>query len=725
VQQITGLVDTTPPTGAAALTGGVQGPDDWYTTAPAVSLTGFNDGSGVGAGDAPWVYRFDGGAERTCGTAPSCTISASDLAALSVGRHVIEVSAQDALGNRSDAIVVPFKLDNEAPLTALRTVPASPDGPEGWFATRPWIVLSAVDQVTGSGVPPRWDGSAGPQFQRNGGAWQNYTGPFRLPNGITTELCFRSVDVAGNVESASCEGPFHVDDAPPFGTIRFNGVATPQPDGGGGWFRTVPDVVLSNYADPHSGPPTSGRFRYRVDNSPYIFCDDPCTVDPSLLSGGEHLVHWSARDLVGNTRVEQTFAIKVDTAPPATAILLAPAPPGNGLNGWHWKQPWVVLDAHDQDGASGVAQINQRVNGVSTVYDEPFRLEDGIHEVCASAVDVAGNAEDRHCVTVQVDSVDPLVTATAPAIDGGGGWHLGAIGVDLTATDATSGVDPTFDPDLSDLCDPGRPDEDPTAPSGICVSVDGSTFVPWTKAGDLGIDEGVHRLRAFAVDVSGRRSSMVDEVYQVDSVAPVAHVRLVPARPNEAGGWRREPTMVLRADDGYATSGTAQLQFRLNGGPWQDYTQPLRLSEGFVDVDTRVVDVAGNLRIQDDLDAFKIDVTPPDVVPRRPSHVVWSRLLGPKQIQLRWTIMENLADEVQVYVVISDTTTNVVRVLDGGVVGVTPGQPLHSFTPWDGRNHTLTGLVPLGTYYYRVIAIDPAGNWAQSRESVPITIRAL
>ena len=120
-----------------------------------------------------------------------------------------------------------------------------------------------------------------------------------------------------------------------------------------------------------------------------------------------------------------------------------------------------------------------------------------------------------------------------------------------------------------------------------------------------------------------------------------------------------------------------------------------------------------------------VDLTAPVIVPRKPSPKIWSRLFGPSAAELRWTVTENLASEVDIVVVVHDLTGNVVRILDGGTHAVTPGAPLHGKTMWDGKNHTITGLVPVGVYFYRVVAVDEAGNVAHSGESAPIQIRAI
>ena len=49
---------------------------------------------------------------------------------------------------------------------------------------------------------------------------------------------------------------------------------------------------------------------------------------------------------------------------------------------------------------------------------------------------------------------------------------------------------------------------------------------------------------------------------------------------------------------------------------------------------------------------------------------------------------------------------------------------LSGYTMWDGKDLSLTGILPVGLYYYRVVVYDDAGNYAQSGESRPIQIKA-
>jgi hypothetical protein len=56
-------------------------------------------------------------------------------------------------------------------------------------------------------------------------------------------------------------------------------------------------------------------------------------------------------------------------------------------------------------------------------------------------------------------------------------------------------------------------------------------------------------------------------------------------------------------------------------------------------------------------------------------------------------------------------------------IAVTPGVYRGGYTLWDGKDLSLTGIVPVGIYFFRVVVTDDAGNVAQSGESKPIQIK--
>jgi hypothetical protein len=257
-------------------------------------------------------------------------------------------------------------------------------------------------------------------------------------------------------------------------------------------------------------------------------------------------------------------------------------------------------------------------------------------------------------------------------------------------------------------------------------------------------------VRTFTVDVAGRRSPVTTSIYRIDRSAPLATVRTFPPAAASMGWFRHScapslsmgaltgpdvclPQLVLRAVDGDQSSGLAQIQYKLDTDPaFRAYSGPVTIPEGVRSVSFFATDNAGNVAPTQTL-TVPVDVTPPVVIATNPDPALWLQLLGilgnflgfsPPQAKLQWVVSDNLSHNVQVTVLVYNVAGAVVRQLDAGKVAVTPGQPTSGFTYWDGKDQTLTGIIPIGLYYYRVVAIDEAGNVAQSGESKPIQIKA-
>jgi len=176
----------------------------------------------------------------------------------------------------------------------------------------------------------------------------------------------------------------------------------------------------------------------------------------------------------------------------------------------------------------------------------------------------------------------------------------------------------------------------------------------------------------------------------------------------------------------------ARTELSLDGGAtWATYTGPAAIPAGRRVVAYRTLDVAG-LPSAPVTVALDVDVTPPQARATSADPSLWLRLvsilgnllgLSPSQAKLRWEISDDLAPSAHVKVLVYNQTGNVVRVLDGGNHALTPGVTKSGHTLWDGKDQSLTGIVPLGLYYYRVVVTDAAGNISQSGESRPITIK--
>ena len=700
------------------------GNDGWYTQPPVATLKQVDNDALPG--DPSFYWTLDRSAEKPCaGNDDQCVV---ELSGLNSGDHIFGFTGVDAFGSRwarshymdpkNTTLNKAFKFDGTAPTVNVFVVPPQPNGGSGWYSTRPLVVGTAIDDEGGSGI-------ATTEYTIGGQPWQPYTGPISVPVGKDQFVCVRAFDHAG-LQGATCAGPLDVDTEVPFASAHTNGFVEPHPDGDGGWFVTTPAVTFT-HVDLVSGLPTDeGRWRYRVDNGPYEPCDAGCQVPAERFDGtGHHEVQWSAVDEAGNRRLERTVAVNIDREAPTTKFEATPWTP-EGANGWHVRSPEVRLWAEDQPLGSGVGATYVWVDGgAAHTYEDPIVLGEGEHEVCGWSTDGAGNSETPHCVKLRVDLVDPLAEVKTLPTDGQGNWYLDTTTVSADGADKGDGAGIDVVADTPALCD-HLADEDP-APSGLCISIDGRPFVPFT--GPLAVGEGRHDARVFSVDGAGRRSPMATGILTVDRSDPRSSLRLFADRPAAAGWWRAQPVVRLTGADGDArgeNSGLASLRYRLGGGDWVDYTGPFTLPEGVSVVSHQATDNAGRwgpiLRL-----VVPTDVTAPTARATTPNPSLWLRIgllnFGPPKAQLGWEVTENLASSVRVWVVIHDLTGNVVRVLGGDTHPVVPGQKLTGATAWDGKDQTLTGVVPVGLYYYRVAAVDQAGNWTHSGESKPIQIK--
>lgn len=736
------ILDISPPEADLLLQGGTQGgtapdpdPDDgeaapnWYRVAPSLRITDYQ--SEAPSALTPYVYRFDNGAEFACDgggtpTPPDCLVPSAEVdSRLATGRHTVHYTAVNAGGNRyrddDDARTpspMPFEhlfLDTEAPLVEVTTVPLRPDqslAGADWYDDPVAVVLASIDQFGGSGLD---------QLEYRFGLAGPFTGydpmnPPMAPAG-ESDFCYRVDDVAGN-EIADCV-ELRVDATPP----AFSLAPNIPPDGEAGWYVTAPTFTVSGFDDgPDGVGADTDHFRTRVDNEDAVDCDAPSCVVPYPLATGQHLVHASAADRFGNRAGEQTVGVNVDLEPPVVVPVIGPAEP-DGEHGWWHRKPFLTLVGVDPGAGSGIDELEYSLNGGATYtpWTEPVHVGAGEHTLCWRGDDVAGNDADELCRDFFVDLDDPTAAVTGPATPAGG-WFTADVALGTTAADAVPGAGLGADP--SEVCEdltPGTADMPATAISGLCLSVDGGPYVP--AGGGVSAGEGIHFVRAYSIDRSGRRSAVAERVVRVDESAPVVEPRLLPPAPARNGWYRTTPLVVLKADDGDDGSGVQSLQYRVGtSGPWLDYVQPFELAEGMQTVQFRASDIVGT-RTGELI--TRIDTTSPRVVATTPSKVLWLRLLGGTN-QLRYTLADNLSGPVRVTVTVFDATMNPVRRLHGGVVHVTPGAaPILGSVTWDGRDDSLLNLVPLGVYYYRVTATDDAGNVAFSGESQIITIRLL
>ncbi len=223
-----------------------------------------------------------------------------------------------------------------------------------------------------------------------------------------------AVDFADNTSSATVI--VNVDKDPP--TISGSPAGSPN---GAGWFDAPVTIVWACADQGGSG-----------------FSPDEC-ADSAISAEGTGLTATrSVSDLAGNVSNPATSSPAVDvdlTAPLTTAT------PSSGAT---WSSSAVSVTLTANDALSGVASTHYRLDGASDqTYAQgdalPFAT-DGVHTLEYWSVDVAGNEESHHTLTVNVDKSAPdIATSQSPAANSAG-WNNSSVVVSFDCSDAVSGI---------------------------------------------------------------------------------------------------------------------------------------------------------------------------------------------------------------------------------------------------------------------------------------------
>lgn len=296
------------------------------------------------------------------------------LAALSEGRHTIEVRAADEAGNVDPTPATrEFIVDARAPQTII-------DAPIR--SLHPAIDVRLVADETEVTFACTLDGAAlpcGRQFRTPD-----------LPDG-TYDLTATATDVAGTADPTPARHSFTIDTVAPDGSI----VAGPE---------GVTNDATPTFAIRSTEP---GRFSCLVDMGPAVPCDDPFTT--GALGDGAHVLRVTAIDLTGNadpTPAGRSFS--VDTTAPETAITSAPP---------ERTEAQAVEVAFRTVPDDPAATFTCAVDGAAPVpCTSPLKLTvaNGRHSVAVFGIDAAGNRDTTPAVAEWVTSPPPEIMLNQP-----------------------------------------------------------------------------------------------------------------------------------------------------------------------------------------------------------------------------------------------------------------------------------------------------------------------
>ena len=242
------------------------------------------------------------------------------------------------------------------------------------------------------------------------------------------------------------------------------------------------------------------------------------------------------------------------------------------------------------DAGSGVDETRYSVNGSAVAtYGAGIDISaEGTNTIEYSSIDAVGNREATKTAQVRIDQTAPVTTADAPS-----GWQTADTTVELTATDAHSGIANRYYRLNSGVVR--------TYSAPFTISAEGTTTVEF-----------------WSVDVVGNVEESSSKTVRIDKTAAVTS-------QDAPVGWSKADVVVhLTATDG--TSGVDKTYYRLDGSaPSIVATAGTVVSaEGTTTVRYYSTDIAGNAEAVKSVDV-RIDKTKPATTDDAPRGLGWRR----------------------------------------------------------------------------------------------------
>ena len=468
--------------------------------------------------------------------------SGSQADVTGTGDHVLETRARDVAGNVSVTRSEPVRIDQVVPTNTTAPPPASPVG-------NPYQVA-----VTGTDAHA---GVTGVEWQVDGGPTESGTVATVSGHGPHT-LRTRVIDGAGNAsgwrtDNITIDATLG-DNQPPIDTTTAGSATV---------WRNAPIDVTVQAEDAGSGV---AYVEWRIPGEPTTnsLADDPSfTFDEE----GDHVLETRAFDVAGNGTSWRRQHYKVDLSVPVDTI---DVPAG-------WQQA-NTFELSATDAFSGVDEVEYEIDGGPLQQGDDGDVvtvgADGSYTIVSRVIDNAGHSSAYTTRTLKVDSADPVNTTAVP----GNGWSTEPLELELTGTDALSGVEVMqWRVDAGEIRDGGP----------AIVDADGE-----------------HVLETRATDAAGNETDWRSDTVRIDATAPEN------TTPAPAAGWRKTPyTVVVSGDDG-AGSGVDRIERTVDGGAASGDENVTITGDGVHILRTRIVDLVGHASVWRQ-DTIRIDSKAP------------------------------------------------------------------------------------------------------------------
>ncbi len=501
---------------------------------------------------------------------------------LAEGPHPVSVEATDAAGNTSArSTPISFTVDTKEPAPPVVLEPASGSALRvarptfrGTTEARNTVSLFLDDSPTPVGT-----------IAAEGLGW-SFVLPTALPDGNHT-VTATAKDMGGHVSRLSSPLSFTVDTAAPFAPELVHPaegaqVATRKPVFSG---TAEAGSTVTLFLD---GSGTPWETEHADDSGGWSL------IPSRELADGAHTVTATVRDVAGNTGLATLRRFVVDTQVPTGLLVLEPR---SGMSATAFPtfrgkaEPWSMVTLQ-LDGLPLSTQADSQGRWVL-----PFteRLSDGLHEVVATATDLAGNTSEPCCtVTLTVDTLAPL-----PAI------------LLVPGQGAT----------LDEMAPVFRGEAEPG--SQVHVYVDGrlAGVAPtdseglWSFALPAPLAAGTHTTSLVTVDLAGNPSAPsapvtftldLEPPQEPTLTAPEAHATLDTGVITFRGTAEPGSTVIVYLDGEPVVPTT-----RANASGLWSLTPSQVLAEADHQAQARATDLAGNASELSSPLPFSVDTTPP------------------------------------------------------------------------------------------------------------------
>jgi hypothetical protein len=473
--------------------------------------------------------------------------------------------------------------DTLSPRTFLQITPAAFGRDPQVISSMTFLSLTAIDDLflVGDGAG---EGVSSTQLSLDNSPFKPFIAPVSLTSEGFHTLRWFSEDLNGNQEVVQST-VVAVDVTAPQTELQIFDSAVRD----GRLYVSTSSLMQLTARDSFSNNVAAGvrEARFAVDSAPLELYTHPFTI----VTEGEHTIHFASQDNVFNTEMPHFTTLFVDASAPVTRLLWEPETFVSS-SGELFVSSQTDLNLRADDAGAGVQFVGLGLDGgnLQQVID-PTRLDEGTHQLSFGSRDAVGNLEPLQSVTVKVDGTPPQTTVVMAADAGNTTAHISLEAIDPEIDAVSSGVRDSW------------------------LAVDDSEFSLYNGSVIL-ISTASHTLRWYSRDNVGNIEAVASTttVALHDLLAPVTeiHYSEPPLLQLPGGLFISSSTRLelIATDFGVPVSGVALTEISLDAQPFVHYSVPLSFTEGAHRLEFRSQDNAGNLETAQAI-SLTVDLTPP------------------------------------------------------------------------------------------------------------------